>query len=218
MEGKEEGLACSAWHGRARGRGRGSCSKEEEEESPTHAHTHACTHCGRREAEGRQEEDGDVDVVGAACWVLRWEAGRQGQGECVSSCALPRRKRASRRKTFGRHFGQGKRGKEGEGQSLLALPYPVRDLSTCHPPTHSPPPPHTPVRMDPSLPPPPPPSRDLPFQPPPPPSQAARVPNFILSSPPSSARPLKWSDSSSSIRGGASARPPFQGARTRLFE
>ncbi len=163
-------------------------------------------------------ETSTSSVLHAGSFVGR-QAGRQGQGECVSSCALPRRKRASRRKTFGRHFGQGKRGKEGEGQSLLALPYPVRDLSTCHPPTHSPPPPHTPVRMDPSLPPPPPPpSRDLPFQPPPPPSQAARVPNFILSSPPSSARPLKWSDSSSSIRGGASARPPFQGARTRLFE
>ncbi len=97
-------------------------------------------------------ETSTSSVLHAGSFVGR-QAGRQGQGECVSSCALPRRKRASRRKTFGRHFGQGKRGKEGEGQSLLALPYPVRDLSTCHPPTHSPPPPHTPVRMDPSLPP-----------------------------------------------------------------
>ena len=174
----------------------------------THTLTHAHT-------AGEEKQKGGI--VGRGGWRRRRrrccmlgpslggrQAGRGRENASAHAPSLDEKEQADERHLVD-ILGKGREGgrRPKFARPSLSCPRPIH-----MPPTHplSPSYTHTPVRMDPSLPPPPP-SRDLPFQPPPPPSQAARVPNFILSSPPSSARPLKWSDSSSSIRGGASVRP-----------
>ncbi len=168
-------------------------------------------------------ETSTSSVLHAGSFVGR-QAGRQGQGECVSSCSLPRRKRAGRRKTFGRHFGQGKRGRE---KAKVCSPFPILSATyphATHPPTlplllirpsewipRSPPllpllPEISPfsllllLRRQPASQ-----TSSYPHPHPPPDHSSGQIaPPRSAAGPPSVQRPL--------------ARPSFQGARTRLFE
>ncbi len=148
-------------------------------------------------------ETSTSSVLHAGSFVGR-QAGRGRENASAHAPSLDEKEQADERHLVD-ILGKGREGRRRPkfARPSLSCPRPIH-----MPPTHPLSPSSSYARPNGSLapPPPPPPSRDLPFQPPPP-SQAARVPNFILSSPPSSARPLKWSDSSSSIRGGASVRP-----------